>query len=240
MFATRLLSVIALSFTLAFSIGAHAEDDEGEDTGDWLCDRLSSLQPPPGCAVIAGVVPVGLCITLSSGDPWNCLGSWIQIDPTKTLMQSAHPLQPGLALPQPEGFALLAPQDQARRARLRLDTAAVHAAPSGRVPVFELGEGAQALHLSAERTNDGGVELVLRRPQNKATPAVARLALIEGVSTTLVEWRHHPVYGPQLVLDGHRGQVLLRMAKLDGHTRLQTWKVGGVELSFDLHASRID
>lgn len=235
--SSHLLAVVAMSAALVFCPGAHADEGDDEDRGDWLCDRLSSLEPPPGCAVVEGEEPKGLCISLASGDPWNCLGSWTLVAPAKS---GASALPGGLALPDPEGFALRAPTDRARRARLVIDTAAVHAAPTGRLPVLELGTGSQAVRLSAERNSEGAVELVVRRPELKGTPALARLPLLSGISSSLIEWRVHPAQGAQLALDGHRGQLQMRLPALDAHTRLQTWTVGGAQLHFDLRSNRFD
>lgn len=232
-----LLAVVAMSAALVFCLGVHADEGDDEDKGDWLCDRLSSLEPPPGCVVIAGEEPKGLCISLASGDPWNCLGSWTPVALPKS---GVGALQMGLALPDPEGFALRAPTDQARQTRLVIDTAAVHAAPTGRLPILALASGSQTLQLSAERNSEGSVELVVRRLELKGTPALARLPLLNGISSSLVEWRVHPVLGPQLVLDGHRGQLQMRLPALDAHTRLQTWTVGGAQLHFDLRSNRPD
>jgi hypothetical protein len=236
----KILSVLTLSLGLAFSSGVHAEEDD-EDTGDWLCDRLGNLVPPPGCAVIEGEHPMGICVSLASSDPWNCLGSWTPvIEPKSALINHGARLPPGLALPQPQGFALQAPGDLARRARLVIDSNAVLAAPSGRLPLFELGQGEQGLRLSAERTTEGSTELVLRKAEGKAQPALARLPLSQGRSTTLVEWRVHPQLGPQLILEGSRSQLQHRLPALDAHTRLQTWRIGGASLHFDLRPSSLD
>ena len=234
----KILSVLTLSLGLVFSACVHAEEDE--DTGDWLCDRLGNLVAPPGCAVIDGEHPMGLCVSLASADPWNCLGSWTPVNEPKSALRDVDVrLQPGLALPQPAGFALRAPDDLARRARLVINGATVQAAPSGRLPLFELGEGAQGLRLSAERSAEGAIELVLRKAEDKSLPALARLPIANGRSTTLVEWRVHPELGPQLILEGGRSQLQHRLPALDANTRLQTWQIGGVALHFDLRPSAV-
>jgi hypothetical protein len=203
---------------------------------DWRCDRPAHFNAPVGCALWGAQLDKGMCTSYTATGSWTCQVPWTPLSRTdeRDLMFSEIKSMPSISLPLPSEFALKNPSDSSRSLRLLFDTRKLSYLP-GSINVLELqaaDEKRTSVTIAAERSKDGGFELVVRA--EGITRPLARLLLRDGASSVLVTWKLDPINGPQLQLASGRNAVEVGLEKLDAHTRLQLWQSMGVEQRFDV------